>query len=82
MNSRSLRSQLNSLLVLRFGDGEEVEAILLGADETRDMDITYEIRRILKPGKPSPKGSEVGTTCVAQLKDLVDWRSADGSGAA
>jgi hypothetical protein len=82
MNSRSLRSQLNSLLVLQFADGEEVEAILLGVDEARDRDITYEIRRILKPGRPAPKGSAVGTTCVAPLKDLVDWRTADGFGAA
>jgi hypothetical protein len=65
------------LVILRFADGEEVEALLLGADETRDKDITYEVRRILKLGSPTPKGSEIGGTCVAPLKDLVDWSSVD-----
>ena len=73
MNSLSLRSHLNSLVILRFNDGEEVEAFLLGVDETGNKDVTYEVRGILNVGAPSPKGSEVGGTCVAPLKDLVDW---------
>jgi len=77
MDSRSLRSHLNSLMILRFADGEEVEALLIGADEMRDKDITYQVRRILKAGTPTPKGSEVGGTCVAPLKDLVYWRPVD-----
>jgi hypothetical protein len=77
MNSLSLRSHLNELVILRFADGEEVEALLLGADEARHKDITYEVRRILKVGTPTPKGSEIGGTCVAPLKDLVDWHPAN-----
>jgi hypothetical protein len=77
MNSLSLRSHLNSLVILRFANGEEVEALLLGADETRDKDITYEIRRILKLGTPTSKGSEIGGTCVAPLKDLIGWHPAN-----
>jgi hypothetical protein len=73
----SLRSHLNSFVILRFANGEEVEALLLGADETRDRDITYEIRRILRVGTPTPKGSEIGGTCVAPLKDLIDWHPAN-----
>jgi hypothetical protein len=64
-------------VVLTFVDGEEVEALLLGADEIQDKDITYEVRRILKVGSPTPRGSEIGSTCVAPLKDLVNWHSSN-----
>ena len=68
----SLRSLLNSPVRLHFKDGEIVEAELLGVDELRDRDITYEIRKIVAP-PPPPRASDVGTTYVASLDELAHW---------
>lgn len=68
-----LRQRLNQPVKLRFRDGEVVEAILLGIDPERDRDLTYEVRRIIRKGSPSVRGTEEGGTSVAKIEDLANW---------
>ncbi len=73
MDLKQLRARLNKSVRLTFRDGEEVEATLLGIDETRDRDLTYEVTRIIRAGVPTPRGTRVGATCIAKLDELHTW---------
>jgi hypothetical protein len=68
-----LRAYLKQSIQLNFGDGEIVEATLLGIDPVRDLDLTYEVLRIVQPGAPQARGTAVGATVVARLSDLESW---------
>jgi hypothetical protein len=74
MVSADLRTAVNKLVRLEFHDGEVVEALVLAAEPERDQDLTYEVRRIVRPGLPPARGTAVGATCIAPIKDLASWR--------
>jgi hypothetical protein len=73
MDPAALRAHLNAPVRLRFADGEEVSAILLGVDYERNMDITYEVRSILRPAPNKPHRTELGATYIGPLTDLRHW---------
>lgn len=73
MNRLHLASYINQMVRLRFRDGEIVDALLLGADEDRHQDLTYEVREVLTPGNPRPRGTRPGGTCIASLEELSSW---------
>jgi len=74
MTGTELSALLNRPVRLSFHDGEIVEAVLLGIDEQRARDITYEVTRIVSAGTPPARGTSVGATCVAALDDVASWR--------
>jgi len=74
MPAHELTAFLNKLVQLSFRDGELIEALLLGVDEVRSRDLTYEVRKIVAFGTPRARGTSVGATCVAALDDLRSWR--------
>jgi hypothetical protein len=69
-----LRAYLNAAVELRFKDGEVVEATLLRLDTERDLDLTYEVRRVVQAAVPAVRGTAVGATLIAPLLDLAGWR--------
>jgi len=73
--SRTLREHPKRPVRLSFADGEVVEAVLLGVDEQRDQDLTYEVKRVVQRGNPPARGTGVGVTCVARLPDLKEWEA-------
>jgi hypothetical protein len=72
MDLADLRSHINKPVVLRFRDGEEVAALLLGVDSV-SQDLTYEVKDILRAGSPPARGTAVGATCVARLDELTSF---------
>lgn len=58
---------------LTFHDGEIVEAILLGMDSKRNQDLTYEVTRVIRQASPPARGTALGVTCIAPLRELTDW---------
>ncbi len=82
MELSDLRHALNRPVRLYFRDGEIVDAILLGASPTRDRDITYEVREILKEATPPARGSRPGSTCIAPIEDVAKWEPLPGGQAA
>jgi len=80
MNLDELRSHFNKRVKLEFKDGEVVEALLLGADLQRDRDLTYEVLKVVRPGRPKAKGTAEGATCIAKVADLASWEPLEGDG--
>ena len=71
----SLAAQIGRIVELRFEDGEVVHAKLLALDPDDHEDITYEVVRVITPGTPAARGTQVGATIVAELHELLDyWR--------
>jgi hypothetical protein len=77
MSVEGLTTYLNRPVLLRFKDGEIVEAILLGLDSERHRDLTYGVRKIIRKGTPEPRGTKVGSTCIAPIDDLESWSGQD-----
>lgn len=73
MNFEELRALTSKRVRLDFRDGEIVEATLLGIDPVRNQDLTYEVTRVVKEASPPTRGTAVGTTCIAPLRELVNW---------
>jgi small nuclear ribonucleoprotein (snRNP)-like protein len=75
MNVERLRCALKKNVLLTFRDGEVVEALLLGVDDARNHDLTYEVTRVVDPGPRTSKATEIGATYIAPLAELADWSS-------
>lgn len=73
MNVAQLRAVLKNRVRLTFRDGEVVEALLLGVDDERNHDLTYEVTRVVHTGAPTSKATQVGTTYIAPLNELENW---------
>lgn len=72
MDLADLRSHINKPVVLRFRDGEEVAAVLLGVDSV-NQNLTYEVKDIFKVGSPRTRSTAVGVTYVARLDELTSF---------
>jgi hypothetical protein len=70
MNLDDLPAHVNQSVRLTFKDGEIVDALLLGVDLSRDRDLTYEVRRIVRAASPPTRGTAIGATVIAQAHDL------------
>ena len=73
VDPEQLREHLNRAVRLRFSDGEVVEVTLLGVDSEEDKDLTYEVLRVVRHASPPARGTGVGATVVADLRDLEGY---------
>ena len=78
MDLLQLWEQRSHVVRLRFRDGEEIDARLLGTDPPVHAELTYEVVRIHAPGQPPAQGTAVGAIVVASTDDLVDWQRVRG----
>ena len=72
MNPSQLADQIDRIVRIRFKDGEELEALILAVD-TDDRDVTYDVRRVLRPARSHTVGTRIGRAMVASLDDVDDW---------
>jgi len=68
---RRIKPNLRRRVMLRFADGEEIEAELAGIDE-REEDFTFVVRAVKSKNASGSPYTAIGTTYIAPFGDLLD----------